>query len=61
MEKNRLLAFNDGVIAITVTIMALELHGTAFYDARIAQALFVAVALIWLAPDRQIERAVMGK
>lgn len=35
--------------------------GAAFVDARIAQALFVAVALIWLVPDRRIERAVTGK
>jgi uncharacterized membrane protein len=33
----------------------------AFLDPRIAQAFFVAVALLWLAPDRRIERAVAGK
>ncbi len=32
----------------------------AFVDPRLAQACFVVVALIWLVPDRRIERAVMG-
>ncbi len=35
--------------------------GAAFYDPRISQATYVAVALLWLVPDRRIERAVMGK
>ncbi len=33
----------------------------AFYEPRLAQACFVAVALIWLVPDRRIERALGGK
>lgn len=35
--------------------------GAAFYDPRIAQACYVAVASIWFVPDRRIERAVTGK
>ena len=35
--------------------------GAAFAEPRLAQAAFVAVALIWLVPDRRIERAVTGK
>ena len=52
MGKNRLEAFSDGVIAIIITIMVLELkvpHGEAF------------AALIWLIPDRRIERAIAGR
>jgi uncharacterized membrane protein len=32
--------------------------GLAFADVRLAQALYVVVALIWLVPDRRIERIV---
>ena len=32
----------------------------AFYMPAIADALYVAVALIWLVPDRRIERAIAG-
>jgi hypothetical protein len=32
--------------------------GLAFVDARFAEAVHVVVALIWLVPDRRIERAV---
>lgn len=57
MEKDRLLAFSDGVIAIIITIMVLELkvpHGTGFED--LAGVLpvflsyvlsFVYVAIYW--------------
>ncbi len=41
MEKGRLEAFSDGVIAITIM-----------------EALCVIVALIWLVPDRRIERSI---
>jgi len=30
----------------------------AFWDSRISQALYVGVALIWLVPDRRIERVL---
>jgi uncharacterized membrane protein len=33
----------------------------AFFEPRIAQAVYVGVALMWLAPDRRIERALAGK
>lgn len=32
--------------------------GSAFFDQWIAQALYVVVALMWLVPDRRIERAL---
>jgi uncharacterized membrane protein len=32
-----------------------------FYEPRLAHACYVAVALIWLVPNRRIERAVAGK
>ena len=35
--------------------------GAAFFDPRIAQGVFVLVALIWLVPDRRIERVLAGK
>jgi len=31
---------------------------SAFYDTRIADAFYVLVALIWLVPDRRIERTI---
>jgi len=49
MTRNRLEAFSDGVIAIIITIMVLELRppeGTGFAD------------LAGLAPDRRIERTM---
>jgi hypothetical protein len=30
----------------------------AFFDARLAQACYVIVALMWLVPDRRIEKAL---
>jgi uncharacterized membrane protein len=68
MTKTRLEAFSDGVIAILITIMVLELkvpHGTdfaaleplAFVHEWISDAIYVLVALMWLVPDPRIERA----
>jgi uncharacterized membrane protein len=57
MEKDRLLAFSDGVIAIIITIMVLELkapHGADWYDlVKLAPAFFsyvlsfTFVAIYW--------------
>ncbi len=61
MGKNRLEAFNDGVIAILITIMVLELkvpHGDDLATLRLL--IYVLVALMWLAPDRRIEH-VLGR
>ncbi len=104
MGKSRLEAFSDGVIAIIITIMVLEMKVprsdsiealaplvpvflsyvlsfvyvgiywkgklspivyvlailSAFWSQWIAQSLYVLVALIWLVPDRRIERAIGG-
>jgi uncharacterized membrane protein len=32
--------------------------GTAFWDARIAQGVYILVALLWFVPDRRIEKAL---
>lgn len=67
MGKTRLEAFSDGVLAIIITIMVLEKISPilylaaiplAFVHQAIAGALYVLVALIWLVPDRRIERVV---
>jgi uncharacterized membrane protein len=92
MGKNRLEAFSDGVLAILITIMVLELkvpHGDTFaalgallptfvsyalsfiYLAIYAAAILLSflnrwigfglywvVALMWLIPDRRIERVI---
>ena len=70
MTKNRLEAFSDGVIAIIITIMVLELkvpHGDNFaalkpllpvFLSYVLSFLYVLVALWWLIPDRRIERAL---
>ncbi len=67
MTKNRLEAFSDGVIAIIITIMVLELkvpHGEDFATLKPLLPVFlsyVLVALIWLVPDRRIERILVHK
>ncbi|MCU1485097.1 MAG: hypothetical protein JWN67_1843, partial [Actinomycetia bacterium] len=48
MPKERLAAFSDGVIAILITIMVLELkapHGTAFHDLRPIVPVFLTYVL----------------
>ena len=66
MRRDRLEAFSDGVIAILITIMALELRVRR--SAEVAALLplapvflsYVLVAVIWLAPDLRIERRLRG-
>ena len=58
MTKGRLEAFSDGVIAILITIMVLELkvpHGAELSDLRPLLPIFLTYGLIWLVPDRRIE------
>jgi len=71
MKAARLEAFTDGVVAIIITIMVLEMRvlSIGLYAAAIvlafirpwaATALYVTVALIWLVPDTRIE-SLAGK
>jgi uncharacterized membrane protein len=80
VSKTRLEAFTDGVIAIIITIMVLEVrtpHGTdvkgrasnlmyglgiglSFANRWAGIAAYVAVALMWLIPDRRVERTLSG-
>lgn len=46
---------NVSMLAYLVAIPA------AFLDTRISGALYVAVAILWLVPDRRIERVMVGK
>ena len=59
MGKGRLEAFSDGVIAIILTIMVLSL--IPLRHQWIAGALYVAVALMWLVPDKRIERVMASR
>jgi uncharacterized membrane protein len=62
MGKGRLEAFSDGVIAIIITIMVLEMkvpHG-AYLDSRISMALYAAIAALWFIPDRRFEKPSGG-
>ena len=61
MKTTRLDAFSDGVIAILITIMVLELKTPDGHDWSALKALSTGlscVALIWLVPDRRIERGL---
>jgi uncharacterized membrane protein len=44
-----------GAISVVIYALAIPL---AFYNQWLAQALYVAVALMWLTPDRRIERVL---
>ena len=51
MEKDRLLAFSDGVIAIIITIMVLELkvpHGASLDDLAAAAPVFVSYVMSFI-------------
>lgn len=80
MGKNRLEAFSDGVIAIVITVMVLELKAPAsatigsdregnlscvlylagalasLKAAWLGLAVYAAVAVVWMVPDRRIEK-----
>jgi uncharacterized membrane protein len=86
MQKNRLEAFSDGVLAIIITIMVLELKvprsvelaalkpllpvflsyvlsfivaiPLALVCPWLSSGLHIFVALLWLIPDRRIERVL---
>jgi uncharacterized membrane protein len=51
-------ANRKGKISILAYILAI---GLAFVDARLSLALYVLVALVWLVPDRRIERRLREK
>ena len=51
MEKDRLLAFSDGVIAIIITIMVLELkvpHGASLHDLAAAAPVFLSYVMSFI-------------
>lgn len=63
MGKNRLEAFSDGVLAIIITIIVLEMkvpHGTDWGTLSQLLPVFLsyvlAVTLLWLIPDKRIEK-----
>ena len=70
MGKNRVEAFSDGVLAIIITIMVLELkapHASELdalepmlpvFLSYVLSFICVFVALLWLIPDRRIERVL---
>ena len=50
---------NDRKGKLSLCLYALAIAG-AFVSSHLAQAIYVAVALIWLVPDRRIERVLDG-
>lgn len=52
-----LLRWDDTNAKVSMALYALAL-APAFFNSWIACALYVAVALIWLAPDRRMEKVV---
>ena len=60
MNKARLEAFSDGVIAVIITIMVLALYAAAiplaFVSVWISGAIYGFVALMWIVPDSRIEK-----
>jgi uncharacterized membrane protein len=69
MGTGRLETFSDGVIAVIITIIVLEMKVShdenhfapvpAFWTPWLAQGIYALVALNWLVPDRCIERALL--
>ncbi len=62
MGKGRLEAFSDGVIAIIKGKVSLVVYAVAiplsFVNSWFACGLYVLVAVVWLIPDRRIERVL---
>jgi uncharacterized membrane protein len=62
MGKGRLEAFSDGVIAIIITIMVLELRApAAFVHPWISCGVYAFVALMWLVPNPRVEKLLGEK
>ena len=51
MPTNRLEAFSDGVLARRAI-------ASAGWEAWLSMAVYILVALIWIVPDRRIERVL---
>lgn len=71
MGKGRLEAFSDGVLAIVITIMVLEMRipliayttaiGLAFVSVWISLAICAGIAAMWFIPDRRFERPAAAR
>lgn len=64
MTKNRFEAFTDAVIAIAITMIwsfgYLTSRSSTPSSPWISLAFYVAIALMWLVPDRRIETSITG-